>query len=118
MYVVCMCIYLHVWEYICIWVQMHMCAHAYGAQRLVPDVFLGCSPPYTLSCGKQQLVNPVSLASLLQRSLVSAFQVLGLHPDHHIHLAFMWVLGIQTLFLTSVYFYSLSYQFVVLCWIA
>lgn len=118
-------VFASVWKYICVWVQMHMCAHAYRAQRLVPSVFLGCSPPYILRCGKQQLVNLsslnssppyilrcgkqqlvnlVSLASLLQRALVSALQVLGLHTDCHIHLALMRVLGIQTLFLTSVHF--------------
>lgn len=45
----CACLHVHVCvRCICLCVHVHMCVHASGCQKLMLDVFLSCSPPYSL----------------------------------------------------------------------
>lgn len=70
MWCACMCIRV----FACVW--EHMCVGACGGQRLTSNIFLHCSPPYSLSQGFSFELR-MGYSSLLHGSPVSGSQALG-----------------------------------------
>jgi hypothetical protein len=105
-YVCVLCMHMYVCFHLC--VSIHTRVHACGGKRLIPHIFIGCSP----ACGLRRSLSLeaswahqfgyCSYRMLWECPVSSAPTPLATEAGRHICLAFTWVLGTWTLVFTLV----------------